>query len=76
MGFDAGFPRGDGETETSSKKEEPHAISRGAAKCGIRNLDASVDRWLHLLINSRMMGIRERDFAQGPPDFRANGPTV
>jgi hypothetical protein len=37
------------------KKEEPHAISRGAAKCGIRNLDAPVDRWLHLLINTEMM---------------------
>ena len=41
-----------GETGTSSTKEEPHAISRGATKCGIRDLDASVERWLHLLINS------------------------
>ena len=55
LGFDAGLSGRGGETETSSKKEEPHAISRGAAKCGIRSLDAPVDRWLHLLINTEMM---------------------
>ena len=51
LGFDAGLSGCEGETETSFTKEEPHAISRGAAKCGIKKLDASVERWLHLLID-------------------------
>jgi hypothetical protein len=53
LGFNAGFPRGDGEAETFEEGRAPRKVTWGC-KCGIRNLDATVDGWLHLLVNSRM----------------------
>jgi hypothetical protein len=46
LGFDAGLSGCEGETETSSTKGEPHAISTWGYKSGIKLLDATVDERL------------------------------
>ena len=46
LGFHAGLSGCEGETETSSTKGEPHAISTWGYKSGIKLLDAAVDERL------------------------------